>query len=91
VFKKINSGSGDLRARFHPAKLTDLQLNIDSYILLGITMNSLFSFGLLIWNELQSRNGRHTYDPDLKAGRHRLFICILKYSGQGKAGAQASW
>jgi hypothetical protein len=25
-----------------------------------------------IWNELQSRNGGHTCDPDLKAVRHRL-------------------
>ena len=24
-----------------------------------------------IWNELQSRNGGHTRDPDLEAGRHR--------------------
>jgi hypothetical protein len=27
-----------------------------------------------IWNELQSRNGGHTYNPDLEAGRHGLLI-----------------
>jgi hypothetical protein len=26
------------------------------------------------WEELQSRNGRYTCDPDLEAGRHRLLI-----------------
>ena len=32
-----------------------------------------------IWNELQSRNGGHTYDPDLEAERHRLLTQILTW------------
>ena len=32
-----------------------------------------------IWNELQSRNGGHTCDPDLEAGRHRLLTWILTW------------
>ena len=31
-----------------------------------------------IWNELQSRNGGHTCDPDLEAGRHKLLTPDLK-------------
>jgi hypothetical protein len=49
--------------------------------MLGIITWILFSFVLLIWNELQFRNGRHTYDPDLEAGRHRLLILMLRNSG----------
>jgi hypothetical protein len=37
-----------------------------------------------IWNELQSRNGRHTCDPDFEAGRQvsdlYLDIEILRHS-----------
>lgn len=29
-----------------------------------------------IWNDLHSRNGGHTRDPDLEAGRHRLLTRI---------------
>jgi hypothetical protein len=29
-----------------------------------------------IWNKLQSRNGRHTSDPGLEAGRHSLLTRI---------------
>jgi hypothetical protein len=32
-----------------------------------------------ILNELQSRNGEHSYDTDLEAGRHRLLIWILRH------------
>ena len=32
-----------------------------------------------IWNELQSRNGGHTCDPDLEAGRFRLLTWILTW------------
>jgi hypothetical protein len=39
------------------------------------------SFRLLIWNELQSTNGGHTCDPNFEAGKHRLLIWILRYSG----------
>jgi hypothetical protein len=35
------------------------------------------------WNELQSRNGGHTYDPDIEAGRHAV-DWILRYSGHEK-------
>lgn len=31
-----------------------------------------------VWNELQSRHGGRTCDPDLEAGRHRLLIWILR-------------
>jgi hypothetical protein len=37
-----------------------------------------------IWNELQSRNGRHTCDPDLEAGRHRVLIWVLTHRGHEK-------
>ena len=37
-----------------------------------------------IWNELQSRNGGHTCDADLEAGRHRLLIQILRHSSHEK-------
>jgi hypothetical protein len=30
-----------------------------------------------IWNELQTRNGRLTCDPDLEAGSHRFLTWIL--------------
>ena len=30
-----------------------------------------------IWNELQPRNGGHTHNTDLEAGRHRLLTQIL--------------
>jgi hypothetical protein len=32
-----------------------------------------------IWNELQSRIGGHTCDPDLEAGRHKFLTCILAW------------
>ena len=32
-----------------------------------------------IWNELQSRNGGHTSDPDLEVGSHRLLTQILTW------------
>ena len=32
-----------------------------------------------IWNELQSRNGGHTCDPDLKAGKHKLLAWIYTW------------
>jgi hypothetical protein len=32
-----------------------------------------------IWNELQSRIGGLTYDPDLKAGRHKFLTWILAW------------
>ena len=38
-----------------------------------------------IWNDLQSRSGRHTCDPDLETGRQvsdlDLDMEILKHSG----------
>ena len=42
-----------------------------------------------IWNELQSRNGRLTCDPDLEAGRYRASVLdsdmkILKHRGHEK-------
>ena len=40
--------------------------------------------GLLIWNELQSRNGGHIYDPDCEAERHRLLIWMFRTSGHEK-------
>ena len=46
----------------------------------------LFSFGLLIWNELQSRNGGHTCDPDLEAGKPKHMIQSLRNSGLKKFG-----
>jgi hypothetical protein len=33
-----------------------------------------------IWNELQYRNGGHSCDPDLEAGRHRLLTQILTWN-----------
>ena len=29
-----------------------------------------------IWNELHFRNDRHTCDPDLEAGRHRILTKV---------------
>jgi hypothetical protein len=40
-----------------------------------------------IWNELQSRNGGHTCDPDLEAGRHRLLI----FTWDGAHFCSSSW
>ena len=34
-----------------------------------------------IYNELQSRNGGHTCDPDLEAGIYSVLIQILRNSG----------
>jgi hypothetical protein len=31
-----------------------------------------------IWNELESRNRGHAYDPDFEAERHTLLICDLE-------------
>lgn len=31
-----------------------------------------------VWNQLQSRNGGHTLDPDLEAGRQHVFDLILE-------------
>lgn len=33
-----------------------------------------------IWNKLQPRNGGHTCDPHLKAGRHNSLIQILRHT-----------
>ena len=50
--------------------------------MLGVTLTWLmFSFGGLVWNELQSRNGGHTCDSDLEAQQHMLLIQILRHSG----------
>jgi hypothetical protein len=32
-----------------------------------------------IWNELQSRNGGHTCDSELEAGRYRLLTRVLAW------------
>jgi hypothetical protein len=40
---------------------------------------SLFSFGLLIWNELPSRNGGHACDSDHEVERQGLLIQILRH------------
>ena len=39
-----------------------------------------------IRGELKSRNGGHTCDPDLEAGRHKFLIQILKHSGHESLG-----
>jgi hypothetical protein len=44
----------------------------------------LFSFGFLIWNKVQSKNGGHTCDPDLEPGRHSLLIQISRNHGHEK-------
>ena len=36
-----------------------------------------------VWNELQSRNGGHTCNTDLEAGRHRLLNWILTWRSWG--------
>jgi hypothetical protein len=36
-----------------------------------------------IWNELQSRIGGLTCDPDLEAGGHRFLTWILAWRSQG--------
>ena len=71
--EQLVSGAGA-----HPDELIVYAFAIEqtrnSYIMLGvITTQLLFSFGLIIWNELQSRNGRH-----------RLLIQILRNSGHEK-------
>lgn len=44
-----------------------------------------------IWRELQSRNGRLTYDPDLEAGRHRLLTWILARDDDFDIDLEAQW
>jgi hypothetical protein len=58
-----------------PAKLIVYVFVVEgsSYITLGMTSWLLFSFGLLTWNKLQSRNGGH-----------KLLIQILSSSYQEK-------
>ena len=36
-----------------------------------------------LWNELQSRTGGHTCDPDLEAGRHKFLTWILTWRSWG--------
>ena len=55
--------------------------SLKSYVVLGVITWLLFSFWLLIWNELQSRYGVHSCDPDLEAEKHRLLFWILRNSG----------
>jgi hypothetical protein len=72
-------------ARSHPAKLIVYAFAVEQEFYLGFIITwLLFSFGLLIWNELQYRSGRLTCHPDLKSGRHGLLIWILRSSGQEK-------
>jgi hypothetical protein len=55
--------------------------------MLGIIITwSLFSFGFIFWNELQSINGRHTCHPDLEVGRHRFLIQILRHMAMKSLG-----
>jgi hypothetical protein len=35
-------------------------------------------FGVLVWNQLQSRNTGHTCDSYLEAGRHRALTQIMR-------------
>jgi hypothetical protein len=52
--------------------------------MLGFT--TLLSFGLLIWNYLQPRNGGHTCNPELESGSHRILIKKLRNGGHEKFG-----
>ena len=44
-----------------------------------------------IWKELQSRNGGHTCDTDLEAGRHGLLTWILTWDDNFDIDFEAGW
>jgi hypothetical protein len=60
-----------LRTELRPsARVTELLTTV-----MGIPSYQLH----YVWKELQSRNGGHTCDPHLVAGRHRFLTWILSW------------
>jgi hypothetical protein len=77
MFKEINRFRERWpQSKSHRAKVIDYAFALEPGTWL------LFSFGLLIWNELQSRNRDQNCDPHLEAGRH--WLQVLRNSDREK-------